>query len=83
MLARISFRQVPLSARVYARSYTSSVREGSVASSKEFGKKEQAHENQYIKQEERKKLEKLRAQMEKKKAELAELQKEHDEISST
>jgi hypothetical protein len=37
MLARISFRQVPLAARVYARSYTSSVREGSVAASKEFG----------------------------------------------
>ena len=37
MLARISFRQVPLAARVYARSYTSSLKEGSVASSKEFG----------------------------------------------
>jgi hypothetical protein len=37
MLARISLRQVSLSARVYARSYTSSAREGSVASSKEFG----------------------------------------------
>ncbi len=37
MLARISFRQVPLAARVYARSYTSSVKEGSVAASREFG----------------------------------------------
>ena len=37
MLARISFRQIPLAARVYARSYTSSIREGSVAASKEFG----------------------------------------------
>ena len=37
MLARISFRQVPLTARVYARGYTSSLKEGSVASSKEFG----------------------------------------------
>jgi hypothetical protein len=68
---------------VYARSYTSSAREGSVASSKEFGKKEKAHEDQYIKQEERKKLEKIRAQMEKKKAELAELRKQAEEISST
>jgi hypothetical protein len=34
MLARISFRQVSLGARVYARSYTSSVKEGSVAASK-------------------------------------------------
>ncbi|KAI9430868.1 hypothetical protein H4582DRAFT_1992008 [Lactarius indigo] len=82
MLARISFRQAPLAARVYARSYTSSIKEGSVAASREFGKKEKAHEDQYIKQEERRKLEKLRAEMEKKKAELAELQKQHDEISS-
>ena len=36
MLARILFRQVPLTARVYARGYTSSLKEGSVASSKEF-----------------------------------------------
>lgn len=36
MLARISFRQVPLGARVYARSYTSSVKEGSVAASRGF-----------------------------------------------
>jgi hypothetical protein len=82
MLARISFRQVPLAARVYARSYTSSFREGSVAASKEFGKKEKAHEDQYIKREERRKLEKIRAEVEKKKAELAELQRQHDEISS-
>jgi hypothetical protein len=65
---------------VYARSYTSSFSEGSVAASKEFGKKEKAHEDQYIKQEERRKLEKIRAEMERKKAELAELQKQHDEI---
>jgi len=83
MLARISLRQVPLSARVYARSYTSSARVGSVASSKAFGKKEKAHEDQYIKQEERKKLEKIRAQMDKKKAELAELEKQAAEIKST
>jgi len=83
MLARISFRQVPLAARVYARSYTSSLKEGSVASSKEFGKREKAHEDQYIKKEERRKLEKLRAEMEKKLEELAELQKEHDKISSS
>jgi len=83
MLARISLRQVSLAAKASARGYTSSVREGSVAASKEFGKKGKAHEDQFIKQEERKKLEKIRAQMEKKKAELAELQKAHDEISST
>jgi len=83
MLSRISLRQISLGARASARSYTSSSREGSVAASREFGKKEKAHEDQYIKQEERKKLEKIRAKMEKKKAELAELQKEAEQISST
>jgi len=83
MYSRIALRQLSLAARVSARSYTSSAREGSVAASREFGKKEKAHEDQYIKKEERRKLEKLRAEMEKKKAELAELQKEHDEIKSS
>jgi len=83
MLSRISLRQLSLGARASARSYTSSAREGSVAASREFGKREKAHEDQYIKQEERKKLEKIKAKMEKKKAELAELQKEAEQISST
>jgi len=82
MSSLISIRQLSLAARASVRSYTSSTREGSVAASKEFGKKEKAHEDQYIKREERRKLEKLRAEMEKKKSELAELQKEHDQISS-
>ncbi|KAH9986938.1 hypothetical protein BJV77DRAFT_1027345 [Russula vinacea] len=82
MYSRISLRQLSLATRISARSYTSSFKEGSVAASKEFGYQEgKAHEDQYIKQEERRKLEKLRAEMEKKKAELAELQKEHDKIS--
>jgi len=81
MLSRISLRQLSLGARASARSYTSSSREGSVAASREFGKKEKAHEDQYIKQAERKKLEKIRAEMEKKKAELAELQEEAEQIS--
>jgi len=65
------------------RSYSSSTREGSVAASREFGKKEKAHEDQYIKKEERRKLEKIKEKMEKKKSELAELQKEHDHIASS
>ncbi|KAI0291573.1 hypothetical protein BC826DRAFT_1022543 [Russula brevipes] len=44
MLARISLRQVSIVARGSLRSYTSSAKEGSVASSKEFGKREKAHE---------------------------------------
>jgi len=83
MYSRIALRQLSLATRVSARSYTSSFTEGSVAASKEFGKKEKAHEDQYIKKEERRKLEKLREKMEKKKAELAELQKEHDQIASS
>jgi hypothetical protein len=37
MLARILLRQVSLAARAPMRGYTSSIKEGSVASSKEFG----------------------------------------------
>ncbi|KAI9511234.1 hypothetical protein F5148DRAFT_1172797 [Russula earlei] len=70
MLARTSLRQISLAAKPSARRYTSSIKEGSVAASREFGKKEKAHEDQYIKQTERRKLEKLKAEMEKKKAEL-------------
>jgi len=84
MLSRTCLRSVIVIARTSpARAYTSSTREGSVAASKEFGKKEKAHEDQYIKQAERKKLEKIRAEMEKKKAELEELQKQHDDMSSS
>jgi len=83
MLARSSLRQVVIVARISpARTYTSSTKEGSVAASREFGKKEKAHEDQYIRKEERRKLEKLKAEIDKKKAELAELQKRIDEASS-
>jgi len=83
MYSRIALRQLSLAARVSTRSYTSSARDGSVAASREFGKKEKAHEDQYIKKEERRKLEKIKEKMEKKKYELAELQKEHDHIASS
>jgi len=83
MYSRIALRQLSLAARVSARSYTTSAREGSVAASREFGKKEKAHEDQYIKKEERRKIEKLKEKMDKKKAELAALQKEHDQIASS
>ncbi|KAI0277828.1 hypothetical protein BGY98DRAFT_594024 [Russula aff. rugulosa BPL654] len=63
MYSQIALRQLSLVARVSARSYTSSSREGSVAASREFGKKEKAHEDQYIKTEERRKLEKLKAKV--------------------
>ncbi|EIM84399.1 uncharacterized protein STEHIDRAFT_123206 [Stereum hirsutum FP-91666 SS1] len=53
-----------------AKRFTSSFKEGSTASSKEFGKKEKAHEDQYIHQHEAEKLKKLRAEFEAKKAEL-------------
>ncbi|KAI0270568.1 hypothetical protein BC834DRAFT_967335 [Gloeopeniophorella convolvens] len=83
MLSRIAARRVSLAARASARSYTSSVREGSVAASREFGKKEKAHEDQYVKAGERKQLEKLRAEIDRKKAELAELEKQHAEVKSS
>ncbi|KAH9976826.1 hypothetical protein BGW80DRAFT_1290801 [Lactifluus volemus] len=63
MFARIPLRRVCFATTASMRSYTSSFKEGSVAASKEFGKKEKAHEDQYIQQEERRKLEKLRAEV--------------------
>ncbi|PAV15588.1 INH1 subunit of the mitochondrial F1F0 ATP synthase [Pyrrhoderma noxium] len=73
--ARISAaRRVPAFARL-ARFYS----EGDVARSKEFSKKEKAHEDQFIHQLEKEQLKKLKAQIEAKKAELAALEKEHAE----
>ncbi|THH16215.1 hypothetical protein EW146_g4389 [Bondarzewia mesenterica] len=81
MLARITSRRLAVSA-LGARSYTSSIKEGSVAQSREFSKKERAHEDQYARKHEREQLEKLKKQIDAKKAELEKLQKEHDEISN-
>ncbi|KAG6374098.1 hypothetical protein JVT61DRAFT_4741 [Boletus reticuloceps] len=53
------------------RAYTSSSREGSVAQSREFGKKERAHEDQYVRRHEAELLRKLKTQIEEKKKELA------------
>ncbi|RPD52595.1 hypothetical protein L226DRAFT_532856 [Lentinus tigrinus ALCF2SS1-7] len=55
---------------VAARSYTENA----------FNKKEKAHEDQYARQHEKEQIEKLRKQIAQKKAELEQLQKEHDEL---
>ncbi|KIJ18123.1 hypothetical protein PAXINDRAFT_167398 [Paxillus involutus ATCC 200175] len=47
---------------------------GSVAQSKEFGKKERAHEDEYARRHEAELLRKLKAEIEAKKKELAELE---------
>ncbi|KAJ7482194.1 hypothetical protein B0H11DRAFT_2022015 [Mycena galericulata] len=83
MLSRISqtaARRLPTLAAVTAapKRFTSSRQEGSVAQSKGFSEKERAHENEYARRHETQQLEKLRAEIEKKKTELDQLQKEHE-----
>ncbi|KAF4586187.1 hypothetical protein EYR38_010461 [Pleurotus pulmonarius] len=78
MLARLAVRRVPRVAVASVR-FSSSLKEGSVAQSREFSKKEKAHEDQYIRQHEQQLLQKLRDSIEAKKAELAALEKEHQE----
>ncbi|KAF9228117.1 hypothetical protein BS17DRAFT_813070 [Gyrodon lividus] len=56
------------------RAYTTSGREGSVAQSREFGKKEKAHEDEYARRHEAELLRKLKAEIEAKQKELAELE---------
>ncbi|KAJ7041143.1 hypothetical protein C8F04DRAFT_1080362 [Mycena alexandri] len=78
MLSRLSaIRRVPQLSAATKR-FTSSLKEGSVAQSKGFSEKEKAHENEYIHRSEAEKLRKLRAEIERKKNELDDLQKEHD-----
>ncbi|KAA1474148.1 hypothetical protein DENSPDRAFT_315465 [Dentipellis sp. KUC8613] len=75
MLARVAIvapRRLAAAA-VAARTYTSSVKEGSVAASREFGKKEKAVEDQYARRHEQEQIAKLRAEIAKKKAELVRL----------
>ncbi|KAJ7352667.1 hypothetical protein DFH08DRAFT_1078283 [Mycena albidolilacea] len=52
--------------------------EGSVAQDKGFSKKEKAHEDQYTRQRDAESLAKLRADIDKKKTELDQLQAQHD-----
>ncbi|KAI0316637.1 hypothetical protein OF83DRAFT_1125722 [Amylostereum chailletii] len=82
MLFRIAPRRLNLAASSVRR-YTSSAKEGSVAQSKGFNKKEKAAEDQYARKHEQEQLAKLRKQIEQKKAELAELEKQHQEVKSS
>ncbi|EPQ55696.1 hypothetical protein GLOTRDRAFT_128909 [Gloeophyllum trabeum ATCC 11539] len=84
MLARIAVpRRLPaFSSTVLRAAYSTGRVEGSTAQSKEFSKKERAHEDQYARQHEAEQLKKLREQIEKKRQELAQLEQEHSEISS-
>jgi len=75
MLARItvnSARRLPRVAPVATRFYSENA----------FNKKEKAHEDQYAREHEKAALQKLRAEIAKKKAELDALEKEHAEIST-
>ncbi|KAJ7657865.1 hypothetical protein DFH06DRAFT_1197347 [Mycena polygramma] len=78
MLSRISaVRRLPQLTATSKR-FTSSLKEGSVAQSKGFSEKERAHENEYARRHEAQILEKMRADIEKKKAELDQLTAEHE-----
>jgi len=83
MLARISFstaRRVPASTIVLGSRFMSNARnDGSVASSKEFGKREAAQETEYVRKHEAELLRKLKSEIEAKKAELAALELQHAE----
>ncbi|KAI0052456.1 hypothetical protein FA95DRAFT_1601824 [Auriscalpium vulgare] len=81
MLARLSSRRIAVRS-LPMRTYTTSVKDGSVASSREFGKKEKAHEDQYARKHEREQLEKLKKEIDAKKAELAELEKQHQSAAA-
>jgi len=72
MLSRItaaSARRIPRASLVATRGY----------SENQFNKKEKAHEDQYARQHEQEQIKKLKDQIEKKKAELADLEKQHAE----
>jgi len=74
MLARItavSARRVPRVSPVAVRFYAEN----------SFNKKEKAHEDQYARQHEAEQLKKLKTEIERKKAELAQLEKEHEEVA--
>ncbi|KAJ7619457.1 hypothetical protein FB45DRAFT_1033312 [Roridomyces roridus] len=78
MFSRITAaRRLPQIITVPKR-FTSSINEGSVASSKDFGRKEKAHEDQYTRARETELLKKMRAEIDKKKSELERLEKEHE-----
>jgi len=61
------------------RAYSDSRSAGATATSKGFSKKEQAQENQYIREQERLALEKLKKQLAKHQEELDQLQKKVEE----
>jgi len=85
MLARITAaRRLPtVFTPILSRAMSDVRSEGSLAQSRgTFSKKEKAHEDEYARRHETEQLEKLKKQIEQKKAELSELEKEHEKVSS-
>ncbi|KAJ6482955.1 hypothetical protein C8R47DRAFT_1133308 [Mycena vitilis] len=78
MLSRISAARRLPQLTASSKRFTSSLKDGSVAQSKGFSEKERAHENEYARRHEAQQLEKMRAEIEKKKAELDQLTAEHE-----
>ncbi|KAF8182937.1 hypothetical protein BJ912DRAFT_977232 [Pholiota molesta] len=83
MLSRIAAaRRVPRAFVGPVRTYTTSRTEGSVAQSKEFSKKEKAHEDQFIRKHETEQLAKLKAEIAAKEAEVEALKQKQETIEN-
>ncbi|VDC03142.1 unnamed protein product [Peniophora sp. CBMAI 1063] len=82
MFARIAAR-APELRTIARRAYSTGRSEGSVAESKGFSKKEKAVEDQYARKHEAEQLKKIRAQIEQKQKEIAELEKAAQETKSS
>ncbi|KAF8637134.1 hypothetical protein AX17_003038 [Amanita inopinata Kibby_2008] len=80
MLARITAaRRIP---QAFVARYSTSQKEGSVAQDKAFSKKERAHEDEYIHRHEMEQLAKMKKQIEKKKAELEDLERQREALEN-
>ncbi|PPR03289.1 hypothetical protein CVT26_008123 [Gymnopilus dilepis] len=84
MLSRLSaVRRLPRTFAAPVRMYSDNLgrTQGTVAQHKGFDKKEKAHEDQFIRKHEAELLAKLREQIDSRKNEIAELEKQHEELS--
>ncbi|KAH8822795.1 hypothetical protein DL96DRAFT_1619275 [Flagelloscypha sp. PMI_526] len=83
MLSRFVVRAPRIAPRTVATvRWTSSTKEGSTAQSREFGSREKAQEDMYVRERQKQVLAKLREEIEKKKNELAALEKAHSETET-
>jgi len=80
MLALRAARRAPTLSQVSKALYSTSGKDGSVAQSREFNKKEKAHEDFYVRQREEAQMRKLHEALEQRKKEIAELEAERAKL---